>query len=177
MPLDTIPLPFGLRDVKIFPFTGETPAVTGIDLPNARTMSFSESEDFEELRGDDGVAATHGSGPNVDWELEGGGISFEAVKAMYGGAITTTGVSPAQVKTYSKTRDDVRPYFKAEGQSISDSGGDFHVVLYKCKAQGELSGEAADGSFWLTGASGRAIPNTDGDLYDFVQNETITAIA
>lgn len=113
MPLTTTPLPFGLRDVKIFPLTGETPG-TGIDLPNARTFSFSEAEDTEELRGDDGLVAVHGMGAAVDWELEAGGISFEAVAAMYGGTITETGVSPAAIKTFSKKDTDDRPYFRIE---------------------------------------------------------------
>jgi hypothetical protein len=169
------PLPFGLRDVKIKTFTAgtETPAATGVDLPNSRTFSFSEAESFEELRGDDGLVAVHGTGAAVDWSLEGGGVSFEVVKAMYGGTIVETGTTPAQIKTYSKKGKDQRPYFQAEGQAISDSGGDFHVIVYKCRATGELSGELSDGSFWLTGASGRGLPLTATDkLYDFIQNET-----
>lgn len=175
-PLSTIPLPYGLRDVKLRSLAGEV-AGTSIDLPNARTFSFSESEDFEELRGDDGVAATHGSGPTVDWDLEGGGVSFEAVKVMYGGTITETGTTPAIEKTYGKKKDDVRPYFQVEGQAISDSGGDFHILLYRCKATGELSGELGDGSFWLTGASGTALGReSDGQIWDWIQNETVTPL-
>jgi hypothetical protein len=151
-------------------------AGVGVDLPNSRTFSFSEAESFEELRGDDGLVAVHGTGPAVDWSLEGGGISFEAVKTMYGGTITETGTTPAIVKTFSKTATDQRPYFQVEGQAISDSGGDFHVLLYKCRCTGELSGEMGDGAFWLTGASGRALPNGAGKLYDFVQNEAVVAI-
>lgn len=176
MPLTTIPLPFGLRDVKIFPLVGETPG-TPVDLPNSRTFSFSEAEDFEELRGDDGVVAVHGLGPTVDWELEAGGVSLEAVKAIFGGTIVESGVTPSQKKTYTKKGTDTRPYFKVEGQAISDSGGDFHVMLPKCRATGEMSGEMADGSFWLTGTSGRAIPKTsDQVVYEFVQNETAVEI-
>lgn len=67
-----------------------------------------------------------------------------------------------------------------EGQSISDSGGDLHVVIYRAKATGELSGEFSDGSFFLTSASGVAIApltGTNADkLYDFVQNAAVTAI-
>lgn len=183
MPLDTIPLPYGLRDVKITPYTdaaATTLASTSIDLPNSRTMSFSEAEDFEELRGDDGVVTTRGKGPSVDWELEGGGVSFEIVQATYGGTVTTTGVTPAQKKTFRKLGTDVRPFFKAEGQAISDSGGDVHAVLFRCRSTGELTGAMADGAFWLTGASGRALPSrvtADLDaLYDLVQNETAVAI-
>lgn len=176
--LDATPLPFGLRDVKLRPISTNGTLGTGVDLPNARTFSFSEAEDFEELRGDDGLVAVHGMGAAVDWELESGGLPFEAVKVMYGGTITEDGISPDLTKTWEKKGHDQRPYFQVEGQAISDSGGDVHAVLYRCRCTGELSGELADGSFWLTGASGRAMPEPGSDrLYKFVQNEEETAIA
>lgn len=177
------PLPYGLRDVKLTPYTDATATTLGtaVDLPNGRTLSFAETEDFEELTGDDGVVTVRGKGPGVDWELEGGGISFEAVKIMYGGTITETGVSPNKVKKLRKKTTDSRPFFKVEGQSISDSGGDFHTVLHRCRATGDLAGEQAEGAFFLTGASGRALGSKmTGDedvVYDMVQNETATAIA
>lgn len=175
MALTTIPLPYGLRDVKVAALTVETPG-TSVDLPNSRTLSFSEAEDFEELRGDDGLVAVHGKGPSVNWTLENGGYSFEAVAIMYGGTVTTTGTTPNQIKTFRKLGTDQRPYFHIEGQAISDSGGDFHVVLYRARCTGELSGSMADGAFWLTGASGRALPReSDKRVYDLVQNETATA--
>lgn len=170
-------LPYGLRDVKLTPYTNSTTlAGTTVDLPNARTFSFEEAEEFQELRGDDKVVATRGSGASVSWELESGGISLEAYQTMNGGTITATGTTPAQVKTYKKLATDSRPEFKVEGQAISESGGDFHVILYRCKASGSLSGELADGSFWLTSASGSAMPSRItakvDTLYEFVQNET-----
>lgn len=177
MPLTIIPLPFGLRDVKICALTG-TGSGTNVDLPNAQTMQFSEAEDTEQLRGDDGLIAIHGKGPTVDWQLGAGGICLEALAIFNGGTITTSGTTPAQAKTYSKKGTDVRPYFRAEGQSISDSGGDFHVVLYKCRVTGNVTGEQTDGSFWVTGCSGTGLPNlANGNLYDFVQNETALPIA
>lgn len=183
MPLTTVPLPYGIRDIKLTSFTtaaATTLSASSVDLPYARTLSFSEAEDFEELRGDDTTVTIRGKGPSVDWELEGGGISLDAVAIMYGGTVTTSGVAPAQVKKYRKLITDVRPFFKCEGQSISDSGGDVHVVIHRCRAQGELSGEFGDGAFFLTGASGRALGSLVtadvGTLYDFIQNETVTAI-
>lgn len=178
------PLPFGLRDVKIRPYTDNTATVLGatlIDLPNARVFEFEEAEDFEELRGDDSVVATHGNGPSVNWSLEGGGYSAEAVQAMYGGTITTTGTTPNQVKRLRKLRDDQRPYFKVEGQVISDSGGDVHGVVWRCKATDSFKGTWQDGQFWITGASGIGlgclIPGPDiKTVWDIVQNETATAI-
>lgn len=180
-----IPLPFGLRDVKLTPYTDDTATVlagSSIDLPNSRTFSFAETEDFEELRGDDSLVATHGNGPIVNWELEGGGVSLEAVQAMYGGTISETGSAPNRVKRLRKLKTDTRPYFKVEGQVISDSGGDLHAVVWRCKATDDLSGEFSDGSFFLTGASGQGlgclIAGDDfGAVWDFVQNETAAAIS
>lgn len=176
-------LPYGLRDTKVTPYTtaAGTTLSTSMDAPNARKLSFSEAEDFEELRGDDKVIAIRGKGASVEWEMEHGGISLAAYKAMAGGTITTTGVTPATVTTFTKLVTDSRPYFKAEGQAINDNGGDFHAVLYRCRASDSLEGELGDGAFWLTSASGTALPSLITGkldiLYDFIINETAVAIA
>jgi hypothetical protein len=181
MPWDNA-LPYGLRDTKVTPYTtgAATTLGTGVDNPNARSMSFSEAEDYEELRGDDKLVAIVGKGASVEWEMEHGGISIPAYKNMAGGTTATTGTTPAQVTTFTKKVTDIRPYFKAEGQAISDLGGDFHAVLYKCRASDTLEGELADGAFWLTSASGLALPATltakVDVLYEFVLNETAVAI-
>jgi len=167
------PLPYGLRDIKLTAYTdmaGTILDVAGIDLPNARTLSFSEVEDFQELRGDDRVVAQHGSGPTVEWDMESGGLPFEAFQLMAGGEVTETGTAPDTVVTYAKKSTDARPWFKIEGQAISDSGGDVHCIIYKAKATGDLSGEFTDGDFFLTSASGLGIGDADDKLYDFVNN-------
>lgn len=182
MPLTTHPLPFGLRDVKLKPITPPNTLGTAVDLPVARTFSFSESEEYESLEGDDTTVASVGSGPTVGWELESGGMPFEAFKVMAGGTITESGTTPNMKKTYSKLTTDRRPYFQVEGQAISDSGGDVHGIVYRCKADGDLEGEFGNGAFFLLSASGTGFGDTVGDtptnkLYDFVQNETAIAIA
>jgi hypothetical protein len=181
MPLDNTPLPYGLRDVKLTAYTdaaGTVLANTSVDLPVSQTFSFSDTEDFEELRGDDRSQAQHGKGASVDWELDSGGLPFEAYQIMAGGTITNSGTTPAQQKIFDKKVTDQRPYFRVEGQVISDSGGDVHCILPRCKATGELSGQFADGAFWITTAKGVAMANPDDGtedanlLYRFVQNET-----
>lgn len=182
MPLTTHPLPYGLRDVKITPYTdgAATTLGTSVDLPVGRTFSFSEAEEFTELRGDDKVVATRGQGSTVEFELESGGISLDAWKVLSGGTLTTTGTAPAQSKKLSKKSTDSRPYFKVEGQMISDSGGDVHCVLPKCKITDSLEGEFTDGEFMLTNASGTAIGSTltgnEDVVYEMTQNETAVAI-
>ena len=172
-------LPYGLRDVKIRPITSVAGVETvgaGVDLPVSRTLSFSETEEFQELRGDDKVQASHGSGATVEWSLESGGISLAAYAVMAGGVVTTTGTGATLKNTYNKKVTHSRPYFQVEGQSISDSGGDFHTLIYRCKADGSLEGEQADGAFWLTKASGKGYSNSTDDVYDFIENATTEAI-
>lgn len=177
MPLTTIPLPYGLRDVKVYPISVLNVVGSAVDLPNSRTFSFEENEDFEELRGDDTVVATRGQGATVSWDLESGGISLEAYAIMAGGAIVSTGSTPNQKKTFTKLNTDSKPRFQVEGQAMSESGGDFHVKLYNCKATDGVSGELGDGAFWLTSGSGSAIGDpSSGKIYDFIQNETAVTI-
>lgn len=168
-------LPFGLRQVKLTPIKddGTLDPTKAVFLPASRTFSFSETEEFETLEGDDKTVASHGAGPTVDWDLEGGGISLEVWKVLSGGTITTTGTTPAAVKKYTKKTSDSRPYFQVEGRAISDNGGDFHTEVYRCKADGDLEAELSNGSFLLTKASGKGYgdPITE-ELYDFTHNET-----
>ena len=178
MPLPTA-LPYGIRDIKITPYTNAaatTLAATSIDLPNARTLSFSETEEFTELRGDDKVVTTRGQGPSVEWELESGGLDFAACKAMQGGTITETGITPAIKVTWAKKTTDSRPFFKLTGKAISDSGGHVNCVLDRCRSTGNFEGEFADGEFFLTSGSGVAlgskITGREGTVYEFEQLET-----
>lgn len=169
-------LPFGLRHVKLTPINTDGTLGTPVQLPVSQTFTFAETEDFEELRGDDKVKAERGQGPTIDWELGAGGISMEAYQVLAGGTISETGTSPDVTKTFAKDAYSERPYFRVEGQAISDSGGDFHAVVFRCRATGDLNGEMSDGSFWITNASGRGYPDeaNANRLYEFRQNETAT---
>jgi hypothetical protein len=149
----------------------------GVDLPASRTLSFSEAEEFEELRGDDKVIAIRGKGPKVEWDLEAGGISMAAYVILAGGTSSLTGTTPNQVNKVKKKVTDARPYFRIEGQAISDSGGDFHAKIFKARVSDAIEGEMSDGQFWLTSCSGEGIGDANDDLYELIQNETATAIS
>lgn len=173
--------PYGLRRVVLTPFTDATGATLGtpVPLPYGRTLSFTDTEEFQELRGDDRVIAVHGSGPNIEWDLESGGLPLEAYKVMSGGTLTESGTGGTTKVIYDKKADAERPYFKIEGQAISDSGGDVHVIIYKAKATGELSGSFADGEFFLTSVSGQGVTSSVvadlGKIYSFIYNATAVA--
>lgn len=188
MPLGTS-LPYGLRDVKLIQYPTLDALTFGsvlTDLPIARTMSFNDTEEYTELRGDDALQTSHGQGSKVEFEIESGGISFAAHAILAGGTVVETGISPNQVKRFRKKSLDQRPFFVAVGQAISDSGGDFKSIIWRCRSTGNVEGELADTEFLVPSISGTGFPckvsgNVAGSeildsVYDFVQSETTSAI-
>lgn len=176
-------LPYGMRDLKITPYAdaaGSTLSGEVIDLPNMQTLSFSETEEFQELRGDDRVVAIRGSGAVVEWELEAGGYKLRVWEVMTGGTVTQTGIAPNRKWRLDKRSSDSRGYFLIEGQIISDSGGDLHAIIYRCRCNDSIEGEFADGEFFITNASGQGLPILDDAndmLYSIEINETASPIA
>ena len=175
-------LPYGMRDVKITEYAdagGTVLGDTSLDLAHMQTFSWSETEEFQTLRGDDKLVTTRGQGAQVDASLEAGGISLPVWAIFTGGQIIEEGLAPNRRVILRKFSTASRKYFRAEGQAISDSGGDIHAILYRCRCNDSIEGEFADGEFFITSASFLALPLLDADfdlLYDFVQNETATAI-
>jgi hypothetical protein len=179
MALTTIPLPYGLRDVKVATLDAAGTKGTLVDLPNAQTFEFEETTSTQELRGDDAVVAKRTTVDAVAWTLEAGGISLEAAVVMFGGTITASGTTPAQKKQYRRLAADAYPSFFVEGQSLSESGGDFHTVVWNAKAE-KFSGSHTDQEFWVTHAEGAGVGSiavaTLGAVWDHVQNETAATI-
>lgn len=176
-------LPYGIRDAKLTPYSdaqGTVLSNASIDLPNMQTLSFSESEEFQELRGDDRLVTTRGQGAQVDWSLEAGGISIRAWAIMAGGSVIETGLTPNRKIVLRKKGTDARPYFRIDGRIVSDSGGDIQVRIYRCRCNDTIEGDFANGEFFVTNASGVGLPlldETNDLLYDIVRNETPTVLS
>lgn len=178
MALAETALPFGIREVELTPILPDGTEGTAVKLPNAQTLSFEEAEEFTELRGDDKLVAVRGSGASVNWSLAAGGISLDAYKVLVGGTVAEEGTTPDATKTLTKKSTDTRPYFKARGRAISDSGGDVQCVLMKCRVTGNLSGEFADGEFFISECDGQALgQEADDVVYEFTQSETAAPLA
>lgn len=176
------PYPYGIRQIMLTPYVdaqGTILASTSYPLPVAMTMGFSETEQFDELRGDDVLVAVHGRGPQVDWSLEAGGLPIKAWSIVSGGMVIESGVTPNRQVRLRKSGDDQRPYFRADGRSVSDSGGNVIGRIYRCKANGRIQGDRRGGSFMTSAIDGVGLPLV-GDagrwLYEWIQNETDSAL-
>lgn len=173
-------LPYGMRDIKVATLDSAGVKGTSVDLPAAQTLEFTEETSSQTLRGDDQVVAQRVTIDNVSWTLDSGGISFEAYTIIAGGAVTTTGSTPNVKKQWRRMGTDAYPDFYMEGQSLSESGGDHHLVFHRAKAT-QISGTMQDQEFWVSHAEGNAIATLTaanvGAVWDMVANETATAIA
>lgn len=182
-------IPYGIRDIKLVEYPSlEALAFGGVltDLPYARTMSYNDTEEYDDLRGDDKLITSHGQGSQVEWEIESGGLSFAAHKILAGGVVVETGITPNQKKRFRKYTNSQRPFFVAMGQAISDAGGDLHGIVWLARSTGNVEGQMADTEFLTPSVSGTGFPcRVSGmvggleildAIYDFVQNETITAL-
>jgi hypothetical protein len=180
MALNTMRLPYGLRDVKVATLDSAGVKGTLVDLPAAQSLEFQESTASQVLRGDDDNIAQRVTIDSVNWTLESGGISFEAYTVMAGGAITSTGTTPAVKKSWTRMGTDAYPDFFMEGQSLSESGGDHHQVFYRSKAT-QISGTLQDQDFWVSHAEGNAIATLTtadvGKVWAMVANETAVVIS
>jgi hypothetical protein len=90
------------------------------------------------------------------------------------------GVSPNRRVRLRKSGDDQRPYFRADGRSVSDSGGNVIGRIYRCKANGRLQADRRGGAFMTSAIDGVGLPLV-GDagrwLYEWIQNETDTPLS
>lgn len=171
-------LPYGVRDIKLTQYTdalGMVLSTTSVDLPYIQTLNFTEAEEFSELRGDDKMITTRGRGSTVSWDLESGGISAAAWAIFTGGAVIETGVTPNRIVQLQKKATQSRPWFRIDGKIISDSGGDVLVRLYRCRTNGDVGTNFADGEFTTTSVSGVGYPlldDTNDLLYAIFRRET-----
>lgn len=182
-------IPYGLRDVQLIQYptlAADTFGSVLTDLPIARTFSFNDTEEYEDLRGDDKLYTSHGQGATVEWEIESGGISFAAYAVLAGGVVISTGITPNQINRFRKKSLDQRPFFVAIGRAINDNGGDFQSVVWRCRATGNIEGELGDGQFFIPSVSGTGFSclvsglvnatEINDSVYDFVQRETAGTI-
>ena len=171
MPLTSSTKPFGLRQITLVPL----PSGSAVVLPAALTLSFSESLISGELRGDDAVQAIAAITDKIEWSLEAGGMSLEAIKVMTGRTIAASGTTPNQKNTLTIAAGDTMPYFKIYGKIVNDDGSDVHCLLYKCKLTGGLEGEFKEGEFYIQKCEGVAITNGT-KIAELVHNETATTV-
>lgn len=175
--------PYGLNRVWITPYLdtdGTVLGPTSYRLPIARTLAFTEKEDTDTLDGDDKASvAVQGKGATVDGSLEAGGLDMMCFAIITGGQLIESGAGPTLKRSILKRGSDQRPYWRAEGQSLSNGGGDNVARIFRCKANGNISFDMKYGAFMVPSVAfvGTPMPSDDGDyLWEIDYNATKTTL-
>ncbi|TDO18131.1 hypothetical protein EV580_1313 [Mycobacterium sp. BK086] len=175
--------PYGLHRVWITPYIdtdGTILADTSYRLPLARTFAFAESEDTDSLDGDDKAGvAQQGKGATADCSLEAGGLDLMCFSIFSGARLIESGVEPNVQRKLRKRSSDPRPYFRVEGQVISNGGGDTVARVFRCKANGKISADMKYGTFMCPTIDIKGSPmpgDTDDYLWEFDFNEQRTTL-
>jgi hypothetical protein len=170
----------GINDLKISELMVDDSTTltydTPVDVPGITNLQVSPNFVEKELRGDETVLDKYSKLDSINWSISNVIMSLDALAVMIGGTVATSGVTPAEKKTYTLLSSDLPKYFKMEGQSEYSDAGDVHVILFKCKAssvQYELRGE----DYATVTASGTGIgTKKDKKIKEIVINEAVTPI-
>ncbi|MDP7721784.1 fibronectin type III domain-containing protein [Mycobacterium sp. TY814] len=175
--------PYGLHRLWICGYTdtdGTILAETAYRLPLARTLAFTENEDNDTLDGDDKASvAIQGKGATVSGTLEGGGLDLTTLAIITGAQLIESGVGPTLKRTLRKRGSDQRPYWRVEGQVISNGGGDNVIRIFRCKANGKIALDSKYGAFMIPSIDfmGTPMPGEDADyLWEIDYNATKTTL-
>lgn len=176
--------PYGLHRVWITPYLdtdGSILGPTSYRMPIARTLAFSEAEDFDTLDGDDKAAvAIQGKGATVDGSIEAGGLDLMCYSIITGAQLVESGVEPNLKRVVRKKGSDQRGYWRAEGQVLSNGGGDNVARVFRCKANGNIQADMAYGTFMTPSIDflGTPLPGDDDDyLYEIEFNQQKTTLS
>jgi len=172
MSLDAIAKPYGLSDIKLTSIDG----ATQVDLPAATKLTFKERVKSAEGVGDDKLDTVVTVREGVEWELEATGLPLEALALMYGTTTSTSGTTPNQIKTLSQAGAVRLPYFKIYGKSLGEGDDDVHCIIYKAKITEGLDSPMQYGELQMATIKGLGIDDGSNGIYDWVQNETASAL-
>ncbi len=161
---------YGLRQVALYNADG-----TGkVTLPAALMMHVTPLLQSARFEADGRLVGASSFVAGAEWELEGGGISLEALAKLTGDAAATAGSTPNRTLTLSAAAGDAMPYIRIAGRAVAVDAGDVFCRLYRCKVEA-LEGTFRDWEFWVTYAQGVAV--SDGTrVFEFVQQETAAAL-
>jgi hypothetical protein len=166
-----------------------------VDLPGMLSIKVKPKMDTKLLKGDSELLDQYSKVTEVTLDVECAMFSLDALAILCGGAVTataetTTGAKDSKIKYAFKSKSKPQ-FFKMEGKwtyvndEITGSGGDAHVIVYKCKVSdppefelNDASGDFGKCKFTCTAVACRAGSDTTNgtDWYDIQFNETAVTI-
>lgn len=173
----------GLDDVKIFELTADDASNltygSAVDVVSMQNIDLEPNYIQKPLIQDEEIEGIYQKLKAISWSFANAKVSLDVLNILEGGSVTTTGTTPNEKHTFTLTDSSEPKYFKLEGKInySTDDIGDFHLVLYKCKALAVQVGYRAQ-NYAIVSASGISIPTVNNSkVRDYVFNETTAPIS
>jgi len=170
-------IPYSIEDAYVYPYTAGAPG-TGKDVVGIRRMEQTLSVETSEHRGDNQILASASSLNFVDIDVEVGSLNLDAVAALSGGLVTTTGVAPNQIRTLERKTTDIVADMQIKSQTTSKdaAGGAFRLEFPRCQWRSGPDYGMADNEYPAPTIGIRAVPTATNVLYRWIQYETAVAL-
>lgn len=179
----------GLDDVKIFEVIhdegpseqypqGRLDYGSAVDVAGMQNIDLKPNYVQKQLMQDEEIDGVYQKLKAITWAFANAKVSLDALNILEGGTITSE-TTPTVKHTFTVSQDSEPKYFKLEGKIdySTDAIGDFHLVLYKCKALDIQVAYRAQ-NYAIVSAAGIAIPTVNNSkIRDYVMNETATTIS
>ncbi len=175
MPLATHgELPYSVEDCKVYPYAAGVPG-TAKDVPGIRRIEMDAQIEEAEHRGDNRILAVAASINSFDLTIEVGQLNADAIAAMSGGVVATSGTTPDQIRTLTRKSTDVVADFQLKGKTSSKTvdGGATWLTFPRCQWVGGPSYSMEDNEFAVAELTARAVPSSTDILYILSQYENV----
>ncbi len=170
--------PFSLKSIKVAALNADGTYSAAVDLPHARKCTATPNTTTGTLVGTRGrTAAVATVVKDATLEIDAGGYTWDALAVMLGEAVTTTGTTPAQIKSQPIPVGSNLPYFGVIAELDDDDGGDFHLGFPKVKltALPPIEALGEEEAFVKNVFEALAIADDDGYVVYPVAHETAIA--
>jgi len=108
-------IPRGLNDLNIYPY----PGLLKVDVPGARSLTFTVESDSDQLEGDNQIIAVVRNPKSLSGSIELGMINLAALAAMVGGTVTNGGTGTTETLALDESSAAGSLYFRVLGQAYS----------------------------------------------------------
>jgi len=165
-------MPYSIMDAKVYPYAAGVPG-TAKDMPGIRRIEMEAQIEETEHRGDNQILAVAASFSSVDLTIEVGQLNLDAIAALSGGTVATSGTTPDQIRTLTRKSDDnLADYqIKAKTNSRTIDGGATWLTFPRCQWVGGPSYSMEDNEFPVIEITCRAVPNATNVIYIVSQYE------
>lgn len=175
-------VPYGLTDLVIEPLDSSDTPVSGkgVKLIGGQTLDISINEDQTDGEGYGDVMGTVYSATSADVTLTALGTDLDAIAAVTGGTVVSSGSSPNVVQTLNVgVTGQARPYCRIIGRALGNNGGAAKKQVNKVRFS--LPGGGFDHkAFNQSSYEGRAIVpsagTSSGKLITNIHEQTPTAL-